>query len=86
MGKRARKNAAQGSLSSLAGFAQRRSLGGVANGKFSGRLDQGAAHENSNYLVAVRKEPAPLKKPQRRRAGTACFPELPSSSMYMPFP
>ncbi|MGO8791757.1 MAG: hypothetical protein ACLQVL_30820 [Terriglobia bacterium] len=45
MGKYARKDVAQGSLSSLAAFPPRRTFGG-------------AAPENADYLVVARQEPA----------------------------
>ena len=81
MGKHARKDVAQGSLFSLAAFPPRRGSSCLANGKFSGRIDRGAAHENSNYLVAARNETAPSKKDAAPESGhcATCFPELPSS-------
>jgi hypothetical protein len=42
---------AQGSLSSLAAIQPCRDSGGAENGKFSDRLAQGAARDNSDYLV-----------------------------------
>jgi hypothetical protein len=58
MGKRARIDVAQGSLSSLAAFSLCCGLGGEAR-------------ENLDYLLAAPQEPGPLEEPQGRRAGPA---------------
>jgi len=69
-----RENVAQGSLSRLAALPPRRALGG-ATGMFSETVFGMGPSLKQIFLFAARQKPAPLEKPQGRRAGPALHPK-----------
>jgi len=65
---RQEEDVAQGSLSSLAAFPPRREVGGAA-GMFTETVLDARPNLKQIVLLAAQQEPAPLDKPQGRRAG-----------------